>query len=178
MSNNKLYITNIKFSIKFIGINCFYIINLIKNVKHKNLFNFLIIYSKFTYIIFKSNNKILHCNITKVQSYRDIYLAKKRFKNIFMNATILSTNVDNICATKNLNKKINLDKLFYKLLSDNQRIYHLNYNIQKFPGLFIKFKKDILNGTLIIFKSGKINYVGMKSPLNCLQIENWVTNNV
>ena len=77
---NKLHITNIKISIKFIGINCDDIINLINNVKHKNLFNFLIIYSKFTYIIFKSNNKILHCNITKVRSYRDIYLAKKDLK--------------------------------------------------------------------------------------------------
>ena len=77
-----------------------------------------------------------------------------------------------------LNKKINIDKLFYKLLPDSQRIYHLNYNNQKFPGLFIKYKKDILNGTLIVFKSGKINYVDMKSPLNCLQIENWITNNV
>ena len=86
--------------------------------------------------------------------------------------------MDNICATKNLNKKINLDKLFYNLLPRKQRIYHLNYNNQKFPGLFIKFKKDILNGSLIIFKSGKINYVGMTLPLNCLQIENWANNNL
>ena len=40
--------------------------------------------------------------------------------------------------------------------------FKIHYSCQKFPGLFIKFDGRTLTGTLIVFKSGKINTVGLK----------------
>ena len=95
-------------------------------------------------------------------------------KEIFPDITILSTKVDNICACRRTKIKINLDILFNKLTSSNSTLYRVNYNAQKFPGLFVKFLGFPIKGTLTIFKSGSINYVGVKTPYNFIEIDQWV----
>ena len=95
-------------------------------------------------------------------------------KEIFTDISILSTKVDNICATRRTQSKINLNNLFENLTLLKSAVYRVNYNRQKFPGLFVKFLGFPSKGTLIIFKSGNINYVGIKSPYNFIQIDNWV----
>ena len=50
----------------------------------------------------------------------------------------------------------------------------MNCNAQKFPGLFIKFSGESICGTLMVFKSGSINYVGVKTPINFLQLDKWI----
>ena len=107
-------------------------------------------------------------------------MAKKKLKEIFTDISILSTNVDNICATRRTHTKINLNNLFQKLTYFQSDEYRVNYNSQKFPGLFVKFFGTPIKGTLIIFKSGNINYVGIKSPYNFIEIDNrihkWIKN--
>ena len=68
----------------------------IKSLRFKSTLNFFILYSKYTYIFFKTFNNIAHCNVTKLKKYNDIYLAKKKLKEIFTDISILSTKVDNI----------------------------------------------------------------------------------
>ena len=87
---------------------------------------------------------------------------------------IISTQVDNICATKITNGNIDLEILFKDLDKYNSSKFKVNYNSQKFPGLFIKFYKEFIVGTLIIFKSGKINCVGLKSPNDFVRLDEWV----
>lgn len=146
----------------------------IKSLKFKNTLNFFILYSKYTYIFFKTFNNIAHCNVTKLKQYNDIYLAKKNLKEIFTDISITSTKVDNICATRRTHSKINLNRLFQNLTFLKSNVYKVNYNSQKFPGLFVKFLGFPIKGTLIIFKSGNINYVGIRSPRNFIEIDNWL----
>ena len=80
--------------------------------------------------------------------------------------SILSTDVDNICATKNIGSNINLENLFKNLIECSSIEFKVNYNSQKFPVIFIKFLGNYFIDTLIVFKSGKINYVGLKKPKN------------
>ena len=87
---------------------------------------------------------------------------------------IISTQVDNICATKITNGNIDLEILFKDLVRYNSFEFKVNYNSQKFPVLFTKFYKKFIIGTLIIFKSGKINYVGSKSPNDFVRLYEWV----
>ena len=82
--------------------------------------------------------------------------------------------MDNICATKNINGNIDLQILFKDLLKYNFLNFKANYNTQKFPGLSIKFYKEFIVGTLIIFKSGQIDYVGLKSPNYFVRLDEWV----
>ena len=69
---------------------------------------------------------------------------------------------------------IKLESLFYNLVNHTPKEFKVNYNSQKFPGLFIKFQGNLLTGTLIVFKSGKINSVGMKRPNNSLELDKWI----
>ena len=111
-------------------------------IKQKNFGNFRTIYCKFTYVFFNTSTDILHCNVTKIRNYRQIFSSKKELKNIFPKFIILSTKVDNICGIRKINAHICLDTLFERLVEKNSNQYKVNYNSQKFPGLFVKFKEN------------------------------------
>lgn len=71
--------------------------------------------------------------------------------------------ITNLCYHLNLNKEIDLQNLF----EDEDFFSEKKYNPQNFSGLRCKYK----NVTLLIFRNGKINIVGVKSKedlQNCL----------
>ena len=174
-SNFKVH--NVKISLKLktpYSSYCNELISQNKKIKHKKFGNFLIIYHDFTYILFNTVNDILHCNVTKIKKYNGIYLSKLQLKKLFPQLSILSTKVDNICGTKNVRHKIKLETLFVELVNHTSKEFKVNYNSQKFPGLFIKFRGNLLTGTLIVFKSGKINLVGLKRPSNFIELDKWI----
>ena len=176
--NSNIEVHNFKISLKIKTPHISYISKVItknqRKILHKNFGNFIVVYSNFTYIFFNTKNNILHCNVTKIKKYNQIYLSKKELKYHFPKLNIISTQVDNICATKITNANIDLEILFKDLVRYNSLKFKVNYNSQKFPGLFIKFYKKVIIGTLIIFKSGKINYVGLKSPNDFVRLDEWV----
>ena len=92
--------------------------------------------------------------MTKLSHYRDIRRAKLNLLNIFdKGISIHATKVDNICATKLLYNKIDLDLLFSKLkLISTHDQYSLKYYNQKFPGLFICFNRSYIRGTIACLK--------------------------
>ena len=49
---------------------------------------------------------------------------------------------------------------------------------KKFPALFIKFNGNTLSETILIFKSGKINSVGIKRPKQFLELDKWIKSNI
>ena len=49
----------------------------LSNLKYKIFGNFIIIYSSYTFVFFNTSNKIIHCNVTKIKKYNEIYQAKK-----------------------------------------------------------------------------------------------------
>ena len=52
--------------------------------------------------------------------------------------------------------------------------FRINNNSQKFPGLFIKFLGHSPTGTLMGFKSGKINCVRLKEADNLKELDEWI----
>ena len=168
---------NIKISLKLKSPSLSYFNEkIIKNekIKQKKFGNFHMIYSNFTYIFFNTSSDILHCNVTKISNYRQIFSSKKELKSIFPELIILSTKIDNICGTKAIGGKICLNKLFKKLVKSNSSQFKVHYDSQKFPGLFIKFLSYPLTGTLLVFKSGKINSVGIKQPKHFIELDRWI----
>ena len=63
-------------------------------------------------------------------------------------------------------------------MKSNSTHFKVNHNSQKFPGLFIKFNGNTLTGTLLIFKSGKINSVGIKRPQQFLDLDKWIDSKI
>jgi hypothetical protein len=153
-------VANVKVSLKTskIFLDNVYIIANKKNLYCKKYKNFIVLKSVFTYIIFKSKEEQSesHINITKIPKVCSISEAIDFIKSL-INCSIISYKIDNIIATTNLRRDLNLANI-----SKNCKLQNLKYNNEKFPGLFIKFDK----GTVILFHSGKIVIVGCKSEEN------------
>ena len=136
----------------------------------RNIFiynNFLVLKDKFTYILFKPKREedICHLNITKIKNFEYINEAIELGETLFQGRILKnSINIDNITATFNLQKSINLKKFYEKYSKE----YSIRYNNERFPGLHFKNKK----GTLIIFHTGKITVVGCKSKENLIYLQN------
>jgi Transcription factor TFIID (or TATA-binding protein, TBP) len=133
-----------------------------KNLYCKNYKNFIVLKSKFTYIIFKSKEEQSesHINITKIPNIESILEAIETIKSL-ITCSIKSYKIDNIIATTSLQRPINLASI-----STSGKFKKLKYNNEKFPGIFLKFTL----GTVILFHSGKLVIVGCKSvhSVECL----------
>lgn len=146
-------VANVKVSIKVKSIP----LNIVSTIlKEKDIVfrlhnNFIVVKSKYTFIIFKPKNlEKTHINITKIPNIDSVNSAISEIENI-LDCTHSNLSVDNIIASCNLNKSLNLIEIV------NNKIFEkIKYNNQKFPGLFVKFNI----GTAIIFHSGKIVIVG------------------
>lgn len=157
-------IANVKVSLKTDKV---FLDNVCEIAKEKKLYckkykNFIVLKSNYTYIIFKSKEQQSesHINITKIPNTKSVRKAIDVITSLIL-CTIISYKVDNIIATTNLNRQINLASIV-----NNKKFNNLKYNNEKFPGLFIKFSI----GTVIIFHSGKIVIVGCKTKksVKCL----------
>lgn len=158
---------NVKISIKIEGIslNTVSEVCLQKSLDYKKYENFIVVKNKFTFIIFKNNKKnINHVNITKIPTIdainESLLYLKECGETIIIRPNTMK--IDNLTATTNLNKEINLPEFVRR----NSQIYNIKYINEKFPGLFIKFEK----GTIILFHTGKVVLIGSKteSDLECL----------
>jgi len=153
-------ISNIKISLKIeeIGLN-----TVKKILKKKNIFffeknNYLILKDIYVYVFFKSKSVSKHVNVTKINNIEKIKSAISFLKETLneINVKIISETIDNITATLNYQKEINLKNL----ANDLSLFKNIKFNQEKFPGLFLKTKY----ATLIIFHTGKINKIGFKDP--------------
>ena len=86
----------------------------------------------------------------------------------------LSYNIDNISARLMLKHPIDIEKFEFA----NQDL-KLQYNIEKFPGVFIKKRLQTnpfaKRATFILFTSGKINIVGVRTLEILEESAQWIT---
>jgi hypothetical protein len=157
-------IKNVKISLKIDGISLNTVLKQleINNILYERKNNYIIIKHRYIYVIFIPKSKqINHVNITKIPILEKINDSITTFcQNIFSN---LSINVKKVCID-NLTStfKLNHALILSDIIKDNRDIYNLNYNNEKFPGLFIKFGE----GTLILFYTGNVIAVGCKNEQN------------
>ncbi len=154
-------IKNVKISLKLKEISLNSVLRCldVNNTKYKTKSNYIIIESKYIYIIFRpKNHQITHINVTKIPNLSEIDVAVNILrKEIFpiLNISINQTNIDNLTAVYNANKNIVLPEI----IKHKKDYFKITYNNEKFPGMFVKF--DV--GTLIIFYTGKVIAVGCKT---------------
>ena len=149
-------VANVKVSTKINAIPLNIVCEILKekNISSKIHNNFVVIKAQHTFILFKTKNLIeSHINITKIRNLSCVNLAIKEIEEL-LNCTHYNLCIDNIIASTNLNKHLNLVDIVRRKIFEK-----VKYNNQKFPGLFVKFHK----GTAIIFHSGKIVIVGCQN---------------
>lgn len=86
--NSFFRVHNIKLSLKLQSpFHSYFKGVILKNnkIKQKNFGNFRTIYCKFTYVFFNTSTDILHCNVTKIRNYRQIFSSKKELKKFSQN---------------------------------------------------------------------------------------------
>lgn len=154
-------ITNIKVSLKIdsICLSSVYEAFVSQKIVCKKYANFLVVNSKYTYIIFKTGPSLNnHINITKIKEISDVDHAINHLKTFFVFNEQKRT-IDNITASCDKLKELQLDQII-------KRFSNVSYNTEKFPGAFVKFDY----GTVILFHTGKCILIGAKSrnDLECL----------
>ena len=165
-------VVNVKLSIKLQNLEYDNIIKLFDESKINVSPNFIVLFEKFTYTIFRpdSKNGVVHCNITKFRSFSKISEAINLLKALFPTARIIEKSIDNITAKNQWNEKVNLEYLFQKL----RNICQVKYNLQKFPALFIRIPHSNRFVTIFVFASGKIVCVGAKTEEELDFVKNWI----
>jgi len=158
-------LANVKISVK----TSFFLLNNVikiaecKKITFKKFANFIVLKSKYTYILFKSSNqKENHINITKIPCTTYVTDSVNFIINL-LDCEVFSVTIDNIIATSNIlcDKKPKLIDIIKNKLFEN-----IKYNNEKFPGLFIKLSL----GRVILFPSGMLVLLGCKkeSDIECL----------
>lgn len=154
-------IKNVKISLKLKELSLNTVLEYldVNNCRYKTKSNYVIIESKYIYIVFKPKNRLItHINVTKISDLSEVDTAVDNLiTKIFPTLDIIvhKVVVDNITAVFNVNKTVNLPEI----IKNNKNFYQITYNNEKFPGMFIKF--DV--GTLIVFYTGKVIAVGCKN---------------
>lgn len=163
----KYTVNNIKVSFKISGIS----LDIVQQYLVCNKISFRIFHNYYVFkiksyhcVMFKENelSKTNHLNVTKIKSVKKIKEVKQLISKV-LKKKIISVKIDNIMATSCMSHTLNL-----KHLAQNQLRHVAKFNIETFPGLFLKYKE----GTIILFHSGKIVVVGCrhKKDIKCLLI--------
>jgi len=170
-------VTNIKISIKcdFKSLDSVEKDCLINNILFKRHNNFIVFREKYVYTIFRSKDNLLnHINITSIKQKSEIESSIIFLSDVLKIVVKSETlTIDNITGSMNVGKEIFLTDIIKKI-KYNFLEYEIfvKYNNETFPGLFLKVKKNSEKiGTIIIFHSAKVIFVGVKKTedLKCLE---------
>lgn len=165
-------INNIKVSFKIEAIS----LDIVQKQLISNKISFRIYHNYYVFkiesyhcVMFKANQVLQnnHLNVTKIKSIENIEEIKKLVEKIFKRKVIHS-NIDNIMATSMMSHPLLLQNL-----AQNQLRNIAKFNIETFPGLFLKYKE----GTIILFHSGKIVIVGCRceEDIKCLLLRTFAS---
>ena len=139
-----------------------------KDVKLKKFDNFISFKKNFSFVLFRpSQDNSSHVNITKVSNTGDSLQESLEELKLLLNTTITRFQVDNIIATLDLKRNLNLAEI------SAQTGISVLYNSECFPGLFIKCS----GGTAILYHSGKVVIVGCNNLFRLEIIRLWLVSN-
>lgn len=139
--------------------------------------NFLIVRERFTYMIYEEKRRG-YVNIANIKSWEELAEVVPTFAASFnidpAEQSTLTLKVDNITASGNFYKKVNLMQAnyYFNNMSDAtfpQAVYQYRRNC--FPAAFIKTRQC---GTVILHSSGRYCIVGAKNLQSLEDIFKWI----
>ena len=124
-----------------------------KNKKYKTLLGraTLIVYGHSPFLI----------NITGLKKMDEIGTTLKNIQVVY-NVKCSDVHIDNIFYSHKDDRNIDMNALYYYLRDKHKDEYCIDYNIELFPGLYMKTKIKGLP-TLILFRTGSYTIMGCKS---------------
>ena len=159
------FIKNVKISVKYFSeepIKHLITIASDRNVYMKQIRNILIIKDIYSLTVFKQEKNKYHFNVTGIKNLGHIKQTLVWLENTYCNKKhfqYISFKTDNITSTFDTEKHIALDNLA-KFVNGS------SYNPERFHALYFKN----CEGTVVVFRTGKVNIVGCKSLKNILSL--------
>ena len=115
-------------------------------------------------------------NITGLKSMKEIQILKKYLEVVY-NVKCSDVKVDNIFYSHKDCCNIDMNALYYHLRQHHKDNYVIDYNIELFPGLYMKSKTKGLP-TLILFRTGSYTIMGCKSIEMLIKYKTFVCNTI
>ena len=115
-------------------------------------------------------------NITGLKSMKEIQTLKK-YLEVAYNVKCSDVKVDNIFYSHKDCCNIDMNALYYHLRQHHKDNYVIDYNIELFPGLYMKSKTKGLP-TLILFRTGSYTIMGCKSIEMLIKYKTFVCNTI
>ena len=113
-------------------------------------------------------------NITGLKAMKEIQILKKYLEVVY-NVKCSDVKVDNIFYSHKDCCNIDMNALYYHLRQHHKDNYVIDYNIELFPGLYMKSKIKGLP-TLILFRTGSYTIMGCKSIEMLIKYKTFVCN--
>ena len=113
-------------------------------------------------------------NITGLKSMKEIQILKKYLEVVY-NVKCSDVKVDNIFYSHKDCCNIDMNALYYHLRQHHKDNYVIDYNVELFPGLYMKSKTKGLP-TLILFRTGSYTIMGCKSIEMLIKYKTFVCN--
>ena len=113
-------------------------------------------------------------NITGLKSMKEIHAIQK-YLEVAYNVKCSDVKVDNIFYSHKDCCNIDMNALYYHLRQHHKDNYVIDYNVELFPGLYMKSKIKGLP-TLILFRTGSYTILGCKSIEMVIKYKTFVCN--
>jgi len=123
--------------------------------------------NKFVYIIFNGG----HVNVTSITSIEEIPIVKLeliRYLNLSYRPNLLKITIDNIVAC---GKVASIEHFYSFLVFCRSKKIKSHYNPERFPGA----RLSICGKTVIFFRSGAYNVLGLKNLEKLEEVQNYIT---
>ena len=110
-------------------------------------------------------------NITGLKNFNQITLYKKQVEERF-NKKVQHTRIDNTFFSLKQKRRIDLNEI-YNFLKNN-KIFHVNFNIELFSGMYLHPKGGETLPTLLLFHTGSYVIMGGKNLKTIYKCENFL----
>ena len=127
---------------------------------------------KATLIIYAHSPLLI--NLTGLQSMKEVETTRKYIEVVY-NVKCSELRVDNIFYSHKDCCKIDMNALYYHLRDKHKDKYVIDYNVELFPGLYMKSKVKGLP-TIIFFRTGSYTIMGSKSIEILIKYKTFVIN--
>ena len=130
--------------------------------------------------IFKQNNVVYTIyphvrnlvNVTGLKSFEQLEIAKKIVESK-LKQKVVKVRIDNNFFSKKNYENVDMVKV-YKFMQNNP-LFHVDYNIELFAGMYLKPKTSVYP-TILFFRTGSYTIMGAKKKDILLECQTFVTN--
>ena len=111
-------------------------------------------------------------NVTGIKSFQQLEIAKKIIESR-LKQKVVNVRIDNTFFSKKNYKNVDMVKV-YKFMQNNS-LFHVDYNVELFAGMYLKPKTTVYP-TILFFRTGSYTIMGAKKKDILLECQAFVNN--